>query len=267
MSKIEHEILAEHETKLLEKEGSGVSWLLNNDRKEDLARLFRLFTRIPNGVDPIAKAFKDHVMERGLELVEMATQSINEEGTVSGKQQALPSTVEQSFVQDIIKCHDKYIAFVSECFNDDVVFQRAFKDAFERFCNKSIGEVTIAELLANFCHSVLKKGGKEKLTDEVIEDHLEKIVKLLAYISDKDLFAEIAKQKLATAFVARSIGERRFGKISLIETETMQRRAVHDEDGIYGERYTNGERKQPEIRGVVERKKARRTTSRCRKRT
>jgi cullin 1 len=198
MSKIEHEILAEHETKLLEKEGSGVSWLLNNDRKEDLARLFRLFTRIPNGVDPIAKAFKDHVTERGLELVEMATQSINEEGTVSGKQQALPSTVEQSFVQDIIKCHDKYIAFVSECFNDDVVFQRAFKDAFERFCNKSIGEVTIAELLANFCHSVLKKGGKEKLTDEVIEDHLEKIVKLLAYISDKDLFAEIAKQKLAT---------------------------------------------------------------------
>ena len=81
MSKIEHEILAEHETKLLEKEGSGVSWLLNNDRKEDLARLFRLFTRIPNGVDPIAKAFKDHVTERGLELVEMATQSINEEGT------------------------------------------------------------------------------------------------------------------------------------------------------------------------------------------
>ena len=196
MSRIETEILAEHETKLLEKESSGVSWMLNNDRKEDLARLFCLFTRISNGVDPIAKAFKEHVMERGLELVNLASQSINEEGTVSGKQQSLPTTVEQTFVQDVIKCHDKYIAFVSECFNDDVIFQRAFKDAFERFCNKSIGEVTIAELLANFCHSVLKKGGKEKLTDEVIEDHLEKIVKLLAYISDKDLFAEIAKQKL-----------------------------------------------------------------------
>ena len=111
-------------------------------------------------------------------------------------QQSLPTTVEQTFVQDVIKCHDKYIAFVSECFNDDVIFQQRSKTAFERFCNKSIGEVTIAELLANFLPLFLKKGGKEKLTDEVIEDHLEKIVKLLAYISDKDLFAEIAKQKL-----------------------------------------------------------------------
>ena len=90
---------------------------------------------------------------------QFGVQSINE-GTVSGKQQSLPTTVEQTFVQDVIKCHDKYIAFVSECFNDDVIFQRV-QNAFERFCNKSIGEVTIAELLANFCHSVLKKGGKE----------------------------------------------------------------------------------------------------------
>ena len=33
------------------------------------------------------------------------------------------------------------------------------------------------------------QGGSEKLSDEAIEESLEKVVKLLAYVSDKDLFA------------------------------------------------------------------------------
>jgi hypothetical protein len=33
------------------------------------------------------------------------------------------------------------------------------------------------------------QGGSEKLSDEAVEETLEKVVKLLAYVSDKDLFA------------------------------------------------------------------------------
>lgn len=88
------------------------------------------------------------------------------------------------------------------------------KEAFEIFCNKTVAGSSSAELLATFCDNILKKGGSEKLSDEAIEDTLEKVllsncyfffkspdislnfimllqvVKLLAYISDKDLFAE-----------------------------------------------------------------------------
>lgn len=67
---------------------------------------------------------------------------------------------------------------------------QALKEAFEVFCNKGVAGSTSAELLATFCDNLLKKGGSEKLSDEQIEDTLEKVVKLLAYISDKDLFAE-----------------------------------------------------------------------------
>jgi cullin 1 len=204
LSRIETEILAAHETTLLAKENSGVSWLLNNDRKEDLARLFRLFSRIPNGLEPIAEAFRLHVEQRGMELVEAAVQSLDKEVVASGKQQILPAAVEQTYVQDVIKCHDKYLSFLTECFNDDVTFQHAFKAAFERFCNKSVGDVTTAELLSSFCNGILKKGGREKLTDEAIEEQLEKIVKILAYVSDKDLFAENAKQKLANRLLSDS---------------------------------------------------------------
>jgi Cullin family len=40
-------------------------------------------------------------------------------------------------------------------------------------------------------------GGPEKLSDEGTEETLEKVVKLLAYISDKDLFAEFYRKRLA----------------------------------------------------------------------
>lgn len=108
--------------------------------------------------------------------------------------------------------------------NSDIRWQ-ALKEAFEVFCNKGVAGSTSAELLATFCDNLLKKGGSEKLSDEAIEDTLEKVcgpcrsiyflaidiylyiiyiswriivywldhvqvVKLLAYISDKDLFAE-----------------------------------------------------------------------------
>lgn len=101
-----------------------------------------------------------------------------------------------------------------------VLFIQALKEAFEVFCNKGVSGSSNAELLATFCDNILKKGGSEKLSDEAIEDTLEKVhpsicfvhtaiaimffqmyelmlqvynyqvVRLLAYISDKDLFAE-----------------------------------------------------------------------------
>lgn len=45
--------------------------------------------------------------------------------------------------------------------------------------------------------SLCLQGGSEKLSDEAIEETLEKVVKLLAYISDKDLFAEFYRKRLA----------------------------------------------------------------------
>ena len=42
------------------------------------------------------------------------------------------------------------------------------------------------------------------MTDEAVEDMLDKVVKLLAYISDKDLFAEFYRKRLSR----RLLGDR-----------------------------------------------------------
>lgn len=53
---------------------------------------------------------------------------------------------------------------------------QALKEAFEVFCNKGVAGSASAELLATFCDNILKKGGSEKLSDEAIEETLEKVI-------------------------------------------------------------------------------------------
>lgn len=57
-----------------------------------------------------------------------------------------------------------------------IVYSQALKEAFEVFCNKGVSGSSSAELLATFCDNILKKGGGEKLSDEAIEETLEKVM-------------------------------------------------------------------------------------------
>ncbi|OIV92058.1 hypothetical protein TanjilG_15049 [Lupinus angustifolius] len=194
LEKVQHELLSVYANQLLEKEHSGCHALLRDDKVEDLSRMFRLFSKIPRGLDPVSSIFKQHVTAEGMALVKLA------EDAASNKKPEKKDIVglqEQVFVRKVIELHDKYLAYVNNCFQNHTLFHKALKEAFEIFCNKGVGGSSSAELLATFCDNILKKGGSEKLSDEAIEETLEKVVKLLAYISDKDLFAEFYRKKLA----------------------------------------------------------------------
>lgn len=194
LEKVQHELLSVYANQLLEKEHSGCHVLLRDDKTEDLSRMFRLFSKINRGLDPVSQMFKEHVTSEGMALVKQA------EDAASNKKEEkrdIMGVQEQVFVRKVIELHDKYLNYVVECFQNHTLFHKALKEAFEVFCNKGVAGSSSAELLATFCDNILKKGGSEKLSDEAIEETLEKVVKLLAYISDKDLFAEFYRKKLA----------------------------------------------------------------------
>ncbi|GFZ13719.1 cullin 1 [Actinidia rufa] len=203
VEKVQNELLVVYSTQLLEKEHSGCRALLRDDKVEDLSRMYRLFHKIPKGLEPIANIFKQHVTAEGTALVQQAEDA-------AGNKIAFPNAndyfftgrgaaglQEQVFVRKVIELHDKYMAYVNDCFANHTLFHKALKEAFEVFCNKNVSGCSSAEMLASFCDNILKKGGSEKLSDEAIEDTLDKVVKLLAYISDKDLFAEFYRKKLS----------------------------------------------------------------------
>ena len=62
---LEEELIEKREMALLEKEGSGCRVLLANDMSEDLSRMFRLFSRVPDGLAPMADILKQHIAEVG----------------------------------------------------------------------------------------------------------------------------------------------------------------------------------------------------------
>uniref|UniRef100_A0A0D9Y8K8 Cullin family profile domain-containing protein n=1 Tax=Oryza glumipatula TaxID=40148 RepID=A0A0D9Y8K8_9ORYZ len=188
------ELIDRRAEEILNKENSGCKVLLCDEKTEDLARMFRLFSRITDGLLPVSKIFKEHVIAEGMSLLKHATDAANsrkdeKKGVVVG----LP---EQDFVRNVIELHDKYMAYVTNCFQSNSVFHKALKEAFEVFCNKDVVGCSSAELFAAYCDSILKRGGSEKLSDEAIDESLEKVVKLLTYLSDKDLFVEFHRKKL-----------------------------------------------------------------------
>ncbi|XP_057991868.1 cullin-1 isoform X3 [Hevea brasiliensis] len=180
LEKVQHELLSVYANQLLEKEHSGCHALLRDDKVEDLSRMFRLFSKIPRGLDPVSSIFKQHVTAEGTALVKQAEDAASKK---KADKKDIVGLQEQVFVRGVIELHDKYLAYVNDCFQNHTLFHKALKEAFEVFCNKGVAGSSSAELLATFCDNILKKGGSEKLSDEAIEETLEKVVKLLAYIS------------------------------------------------------------------------------------
>merc|ERR1719197_1981285 len=184
---VEEQLLQTPEQLLLEKENSGCEALLRDNKIDDLSRMFRLFSRIPTGLPPIGNIVRKHITDVGLSLVK-AQSSVAEADLMP-------------YVQELLDIHDKYTELVGTgpekgCFQGHTIFHKAMKEAFEVFVNKDIGKTTTAELLSQFCDNLLKKSG-ERLSDEALEDKLEKVVKLFSYLSDKDIFAEFYKKQLA----------------------------------------------------------------------
>jgi len=183
----DEQMLQTPEQQLLEKENSGCEALLRDNKTEDLSRMYRLFSRVATGLQPIGNIVRKHITDVGLALVKAQEQNADSD--------LMP------YVQDLLDIHDKYTELVGTgpekgCFQGHAIFQKAMKEAFEVFVNKEIGKTTTAELLSNFCDNLLKKSG-ERLSDEALEDKLEKVVRLFSYLSDKDIFAEFYKKQLA----------------------------------------------------------------------
>ncbi|GKY92196.1 hypothetical protein MPSEU_000190800 [Mayamaea pseudoterrestris] len=186
---VEEELLERVEADLLEKESSGCRALLQNDKSEDLQRMFRLFSRLENGLDPIAQIFKDVITDMGEDVI-----SRREARLIDGGEK--DKNDDPKFIKSMIELHEKYMGVVKKDFAGHALFQKALKDAFVEVMNKNVGLYTNAELMSTYCDRILKSGG-EKLGESEVEENLDRIVQLFSYLADKDLFAEIYRNQLA----------------------------------------------------------------------
>ena len=208
---VEEEILEKVETVLLEKEGSGCRILLANDKSEDLQRMFRLFSRLDNGLAPIASIVERFISDMGNEVVQQRQSRLE-----SGEKD---KNDDPAFVKTLLALHEKYLGVIKTDFSGHSIFQKALKDAFVEFVNHNVGNFTNAEFMSTYCDRILKSGG-EKLTEAEVEDNLKKVVQLFSYLTEKDLFAEIYRNQLAKRLLSgRSASDDEKKMISKLKIE------------------------------------------------
>jgi len=147
------EVLKAHQEQLLAKE-TGIQTILVrtrraaadvNNARDDLSRMYRLYSEVENGLVMISEAVKKHISDLGNDLV-----------------QASECASTRTLVPAMIKLYERFLVIVREDFQDDALFQKAFDDAFRVFVNpvKKDGTKNYhpSHELALHSHSLLKKG-------------------------------------------------------------------------------------------------------------
>lgn len=168
--------------------------LLDNDRQEDLARMYRLLARIVDGLEPLRTKFEAHVRKSGLAAVEkVALEGDNLE----------PKT----YVDALLDIHTQYQKLVNDAFAGESEFVRSLDNACKEFVNRNrvckTGSTRSPELLAKYSDALLKKSGKNA-EEADLEAALTQIMTVFKYIEDKDVFQKFYSRMLAKRLVHSS---------------------------------------------------------------
>ncbi|KAB5577747.1 Cullin [Coniochaeta sp. 2T2.1] len=165
--------------------------LLDNDREEDMARMYSLLSRIPDGLDPLRSKFEAHVRKAGLAAV----------AKVSADVEKLEPKV---YVDALLEIHTQYQGLVKRAFNDEAEFTRSLDNACREFVNRNdvckSGSNKSPELLAKYTDVLLRKSGTG-IEEAELENTLTQIMTVFKYIEDKDVFQKFYSRMLARRLV------------------------------------------------------------------
>lgn len=145
--------------------------------ESDLACMYKLFSRVPNGLKTMCECMSSYLREQGKALV-------SEEG--EGKNPV-------DYIQGLLDLKSRFDRFLQESFNNDRLFKQTIAGDFEYFLNLNSRS---PEYLSLFIDDKLKKGVKG-LTEQEVESILDKAMVLFRFMQEKDVFERYYKQHLA----------------------------------------------------------------------
>ena len=204
---VETELIKNHLREVIALEGSGVKYMLDNDRTSDLAMIFDLSARVDPQKTELKKAVQSRIVEQGTDVnnaTVAATQApakpsapnddkADSENKAPEKPINLQTNAAISWVDGVLRLKDKYDNFLTEAFQSDQGLQTALTRSFTDFINAF---ERLSEFVSLFFDENMKKGIKGKTENEV-DALLDKGITLLRYIQDKDMFERYYKKHLS----------------------------------------------------------------------
>jgi len=165
--------------------------LLDQDKEEDLNRMYNLLHRIPDGLAPLRERFEGHVKRVGLSNVERV---VTGEKDVESK----------PYVEALLEVHTKNADLVTKAFRGDPTFGQSLDKACREFINRNKATGTTStkspELVAKYADSLLKKSNKAG-EEADLEAALKNTMTVFKYIEDKDVFQKFYSKMLARRLI------------------------------------------------------------------
>ncbi|KAF4466878.1 cullin 3 [Fusarium albosuccineum] len=201
---IDQELIVAHMPEFLALEGSGLRWMIDNDKIDDLSILYELIARVDSKKTALREILQRRVVELGLEIenalknTDFSTSGDGNEGGEGDKSKALNPAAQQTaaaikWVDDVLRLKDKFDNLWSQCFQDDLIIQSALTKSFSDFINMFN---RCSEYVSLFIDDNLKRGIKGK-TEAEVDVVLEKAIVLIRYLQDRDLFQTYYQRHLA----------------------------------------------------------------------
>ena len=206
-SVIDKELISDYMRDVIHLPGSGVEWMLDNNKIEELVMIYDLLSRVDGKKEALKAAVQRRIVELGTEINNTAAANSQaqpstgqgEKAEGEAKAAALERPVNQQtaaaiqWVDDVLMLKDRYDGVLKDAFKDDQQLQAAFTKSFAEFINAF---QRCSEYLSLFFDENMKKGIKGK-TEAEVDALLDKGITLLRYIQDKDLFERYYKKHLS----------------------------------------------------------------------
>eukprot|EP00300_Choanocystis_sp_HF-7_P014298 c18639_g1_i1.p1 GENE.c18639_g1_i1~~c18639_g1_i1.p1 ORF type:complete len:762 (-),score=158.08 c18639_g1_i1:96-2345(-) len=174
---VERELVQTHLDTLIEMD-TGVNYMLTNALIDDLTLMYRIFSRLKQGMLRLSEMMRDLVHTEGLAIVNDPEK--NSDASL--------------FVGSLLKLRAKYQRVIETSFASDKIFLQALSSAFEKFVN--VPTAPAPELLSLFINDCLRRGFKDK-SEEEVESTLDQVMVLFRCLQDKDLFEQYCKLHLS----------------------------------------------------------------------
>ncbi|KAF2860438.1 Cullin-domain-containing protein [Piedraia hortae CBS 480.64] len=166
--------------------------LLDENREQDMARMYNLLSRIPSALEPLRQKFELHVRRAGLAAVERVAS------------QAEKDIDPKIFIDSLLEVHRQYSGLVTRSFRGEDAFVRALDNACREYINRNkLCAKTSArtpEMLAKHADNLLKRSTKATEEDDM-EQTQNDIMTIFKYIEDRDVFQKFYAKTLAKRLV------------------------------------------------------------------
>jgi hypothetical protein len=167
--------------------------MLTEDKNEDMRRLYFLLARVVDGLPKSADTFQVHLQEEG-------TKKVDDQKKKQLKE-ALANAVQ--FVKNIMVFYEKYYKLVQSCFSGHNLFKTALDKAFRDIMNQDSGTFNIPRLLNFYIDNIIKGKEKDMVSEDEIDEVLQRLVNLFSYLQDKDEFFEYFRKALCKRLLSK----------------------------------------------------------------